>query len=261
MEEILRINNILRNQNQDLTIENYELKALIKEINIDVYKKNNLSVNCLKIVQTSNKTWRNKKDTSKPMTIIKFTNSSNSLNKTKMETKDDAILKMLKDGKSYTDIIASLSVSPSKIAVVKKRNQDTLKPSNDALLGTTTTASVPPPPPLYQLPEETMIAIPDNLPYLIPGKNVPPPPRPKKEKKARITNIKSYPVFSSPPLPRLPSPPPLPPEPVKKNEISEDVKNKAKQRLLAITKKQTDEKRKLEQDKLYNEVIDKIKRR
>jgi hypothetical protein len=179
-----------------------------------------------------------------------------------MESKDDAILKMLKEGKSYTDIIAILSVSPSKIAVVKKRNENILKISNDALLSTTTTNNeVPPPPVPCELPEKIIPPIPDNVPYFTTDNNVPLPPRRKKENKPRITKIRSYPVFGlSPPL-LPPSPPPLPLEPVKKKEISEDIKNKAKQRLLTIIKKQTDEKRKLEQDKLYNEVIDKIKRR
>ncbi len=35
--------------------------------------------------------------------------------------KDQAILKMLEDGKSYTDIMAALNVSPTRIIVLKKR--------------------------------------------------------------------------------------------------------------------------------------------
>jgi len=36
-------------------------------------------------------------------------------------SKDQAILKMLEDGKSYTDIVAALNVSPTRIIVLKKK--------------------------------------------------------------------------------------------------------------------------------------------
>jgi len=49
--------------------------------------------------------------------------------------KDERILEMLKEGKSYTDIMAELYVSPSRIVIVKKRNKDLLSSTDNALLG------------------------------------------------------------------------------------------------------------------------------
>jgi len=52
-------------------------------------------------------------------------------------SKDQAILKMLQEGKSYTDIVAALHVSPTRIIVLKKRialngNDDLLKVNEKA---------------------------------------------------------------------------------------------------------------------------------
>jgi len=65
--------------------------------------------------------------------------------------KDECILEMLKKGKSYADIIADLSVSPSSISVVKKRNADILK-SVTGLLHSNTIEALP-----AQEPEENVV--------------------------------------------------------------------------------------------------------
>jgi len=64
---------------------------------------------------------------------------------------DEQILKMLQEGKSYSDIQAELRVSPSRIIVVKKMHLKATSSTNDALLGTPTIekkAKPPTPPPL-----------------------------------------------------------------------------------------------------------------
>ena len=123
-----------------------------------------------------------------------------------MAEKDDIILEMLKNGKSYTDIIAVLSVSPSRIVIVKKRNEaiiNAAKANKDALLGTITTIISPPPPPL-------------------PPPSLPPPPPP----------------LPPPPPPLPPPPPPSPPlpSPVPSTIIQDSLKTKEQLRLKAIAR-------------------------
>ena len=81
--------------------------------------------------------------------------------------KDELILQMLKKGKSYTDIIAELSVSPSRIVVVKKRNVDALSSTNDALLGTTTVKKM-------EIKKEVKVVEPE----VVLRKTIPPSPPP-----------------------------------------------------------------------------------
>ena len=108
-----------------------------------------------------------------------------------MAEKDEIILEMLKNGKSYTDIIAEISVSPSRIVIVKKRNADILKRAKDARLEGTITVKIqekepekvvkeeekPPAPPLPPSPPPTPPPLPPTPPPpLPPSPPVPPPP-------------------------------------------------------------------------------------
>ncbi|MFA6924419.1 MAG: hypothetical protein WC223_09225 [Bacteroidales bacterium] len=59
-----------------------------------------------------------------------------------MDSKDELIIEMLKNGNSYTDIQAELKVSPSRIAIIKKQYLNTPSSTNNALLQNNSTNNI-----------------------------------------------------------------------------------------------------------------------
>lgn len=108
-----------------------------------------------------------------------------------MNEKDQKILEMLKAGKSYTDIIAELSVSPSRVTVVKKKYSNMLSSANDALLGNTTT--------LFPKKEEVVkVVVPEVVSRPEPPRQIPPPPPIKITKESeKIANPSQPPLLPS----------------------------------------------------------------
>jgi len=127
-----------------------------------------------------------------------------------MNEKDKIILEMLKNGKSYTDIIAELSVSPSRIAVVKKRNVNVLSSTNDALLGSINKNK-------NEQNKEKIAVVPEVVHRTAPPPLPPPVPLIEKvvvEPRKRLKELSLK-------LGQTPPPLPPPPSPLSKKEVEE----------------------------------------